>query len=100
VLVDAQVDMNPHQVEAALFAFKLPMSKGAIFADEVGLGKTIAAGLVMSQKWADATAAFWSLPPHICFGVLKQLNQGQAEVRQDRVARQFVCSCQDAHTAG
>jgi SNF2 family DNA or RNA helicase len=52
-LVDAQVDLNPHQVEAALFAFKSPLSKGAIFADEVGLGKTIEAGLVISQKWAE-----------------------------------------------
>jgi len=52
-LVDAQVDLNPHQVEAALFAFKSPLSKGAILADEVGLGKTIEAGLVISQKWAE-----------------------------------------------
>lgn len=43
-LLDAQVDLNPHQVEAALFAFKSPLSKGAILADEVGLGKTIEAG--------------------------------------------------------
>ncbi len=50
-LVDAQVDLNPHQVEAALFAFRSPLSKGAILADEVGLGKTIEAGLVISQKW-------------------------------------------------
>jgi len=44
--------MNPHQVEAALFAFKSPFSNGAILADEVGLGKTIEAGIVLSQKWA------------------------------------------------
>ncbi len=52
-LVDAQVDLNPHQVEAALFAFRSPLSKGALLADEVGLGKTIEAGLVLSQKWAE-----------------------------------------------
>ncbi len=52
-LVDAQVDLNPHQVDAALFAFRSPLSKGAILADEVGLGKTIEAGLVVSQKWAE-----------------------------------------------
>ncbi|MBE2233090.1 MAG: DEAD/DEAH box helicase [Anaerolinea sp.] len=51
--VDAQVDLNPHQVEAALFAFKSPLSKGALLADEVGLGKTIEAGLVIAQKWAE-----------------------------------------------
>ena len=53
VMLDAQVDINPHQVEAALFAFKSPLSKGAILADEVGLGKTIEAGLVISQKWVE-----------------------------------------------
>src|ERR1700742_3557884 len=52
-LVDAQVDANPHQVEAALFAFRSPLSKGALLADEVGLGKTIEAGLILSQKWAE-----------------------------------------------
>jgi ERCC4-related helicase len=52
-LLDAQVDLNPHQVEAALFAFKSPLSKGAILADEVGLGKTIEAGLVVAQKWTE-----------------------------------------------
>lgn len=52
-LFDAQVDLNPHQVEAALFVFKSPLSKGAILADEVGLGKTIEAGLVLSQKWTE-----------------------------------------------
>jgi ERCC4-related helicase len=52
-LIDAQVDLNPHQVSAALFAFKSPLSKGAILADEVGLGKTIEAGILLSQKWAE-----------------------------------------------
>ncbi len=52
-LADAQVDLNPHQIEAALFAFRSPLSKGAILADEVGLGKTIEAGIVIAQKWAE-----------------------------------------------
>ena len=51
-LSDAQVDLNPHQIEAALFAFRSPFSRGAILADEVGLGKTIEAGLLLSQQWA------------------------------------------------
>lgn len=49
----AQVDLNPHQVDAALFAFKSPFSNGAILADEVGLGKTIEAGILLSQRWAE-----------------------------------------------
>lgn len=51
-LLNATVDINPHQIEAALFAFQSPLSKGVIFADEVGLGKTIEAGLVLCQYWA------------------------------------------------
>jgi ERCC4-related helicase len=49
----AKVDLNPHQVLAALFALNSPLSKGAILADEVGLGKTIEAGLVIAQRWAE-----------------------------------------------
>lgn len=52
-VASAQVDLNPHQIDAALFAFKSPLSKGALLADEVGLGKTIEAGLVLSQMWAE-----------------------------------------------
>jgi SNF2 family DNA or RNA helicase len=42
VLADAQVDLNPHQVEAALFAFRNPFSRGAI-----------EASLLHSQQWAE-----------------------------------------------
>lgn len=53
VVAGAQVDLNPHQIDAALFAFRSPLAKGALLADEVGLGKTIEAGLVLSQRWAE-----------------------------------------------
>lgn len=59
----AQVDMNPHQVDAALFAFASPLSKGALLADEVGLGKTIEAGLVISQRWAEGKRRILSIAP-------------------------------------
>ena len=62
-LVDAQVDLNPHQIDAALFAFKSPLSKGALLADEVGLGKTIEAGLVLSQKWAERKRSILVITP-------------------------------------
>jgi len=52
-LSTARVDMNPHQVDAALFAMSSPLSKGVLLADEVGLGKTIEASLVIAQKWAE-----------------------------------------------
>src|SRR6266550_1908245 len=52
-LFDACVDLNPHQIDAAAFAFRSPLSKGVLLADEVGLGKTIEAGLVLCQHWAE-----------------------------------------------
>lgn len=52
LLFDAQVEPKPHQIDAALFALNTPFQKGVILADEVGLGKTIEAGIVISQYWA------------------------------------------------
>lgn len=52
-IAGARVDLNPHQIEAALFALRSPLIKGAILADEVGLGKTIEAGIVIAQRWAE-----------------------------------------------
>ena len=64
--VVAQLDLNPHQIDAALFAFRSPLSKAAILADEVGLGKTIEAGILLSQKWAERKRKLhWS--PDGCF---------------------------------
>ena len=52
-LFDASVDLNPHQIEAALFALRNPLQEGVLLADEVGLGKTIEAALVLCQFWAE-----------------------------------------------
>jgi len=52
-MFNAQIDLNPHQIEAALFAFHTPLSNGVILADEVGLGKTIEAGLILCQYWSE-----------------------------------------------
>jgi len=71
-LVDAQVDLNPHQVDAALFAFKSPLSRGAILADEVGLGKTIEAGIILSQIWAERKRQVLIIVPS---SLRKQWNQ-------------------------
>ncbi len=43
----ADIDINPHQIEAFTFALSSLELGGAILADEVGLGKTIEAGLVI-----------------------------------------------------
>src|SRR3989338_9018501 len=71
-LSNAQVDLNPHQVEVALFAFRSPLSKGAVLADEVGLGKTIEAGIVISQKWAERKRKILIIVPS---SLRKQWNQ-------------------------
>jgi len=53
LLFDAQVEPKPHQIDAALFALQTPFLPGVVLADEVGLGKTIEAGIVVSQYWAE-----------------------------------------------
>lgn len=62
-MASARVDMNPHQVEAACFALKSPLEKGVLLADEVGLGKTIEASLVIAQKWAEGKRAILLIVP-------------------------------------
>jgi SNF2 family DNA or RNA helicase len=72
----AKVDLNPHQVDAALFAFSSPLSRGALLADEVGLGKTIEAGLVISQKWAERKRRILVITPS---NLRKQWHQEMTE---------------------
>ena len=62
-LFDASVDLNPHQIEAAVFALQSPLSKGVILADEVGLGKTIEAGIVLCQYWAERRRRLMVITP-------------------------------------
>ena len=62
-LFDATVTLNPHQIEAALFALRSPLSKGVLLADEVGLGKTIEAGLVLCQSWAESRRRLLIITP-------------------------------------
>lgn len=50
---DACVELKPHHIDAAAFALRNPLSKGVLLADEVGLGKTIEAGMVLCQYWAE-----------------------------------------------
>jgi SNF2 family DNA or RNA helicase len=52
-IAGARVDLNPHQVDAALFALRSPLTHGVVLADEVGLRKTIEAGIVITQRWAE-----------------------------------------------
>ncbi|MSP59446.1 MAG: hypothetical protein EXR72_03725 [Myxococcales bacterium] len=49
----ARLDPNPHQIDAVIFALRRLEEGGCILADEVGLGKTIEAGLVIAQGRAE-----------------------------------------------
>ncbi len=82
-LSNAIVDLNPHQVDAALFAFRSPLSRGAILADEVGLGKTIEAGIIISQLWAEKNRRILIIVPA---SLRKQWSQELAE-------KFFIPSC-------
>ena len=62
-VIEAKVDLNPHQIEAATFAFRNPLAGGVILADEVGLGKTIETGLVLSQLWAEGKRSVLIVAP-------------------------------------
>lgn len=75
-MASARVDMNPHQVEAACFALKSPLAKGVLLADEVGLGKTIEASLVIAQKWAERKRSILLVVPA---SLRKQWNQELAD---------------------
>ncbi len=74
-LSDAKVDLNPHQVEAAAFALDAMSRGGCLLADEVGLGKTIEAGIVIAQLCAEGKGRVLILTP----ATLR--SQWQAEMR-------------------
>jgi superfamily II DNA or RNA helicase len=75
-LSEARVDLNPHQVEAAAFALDSLSRGGCLLADEVGLGKTIEAGIVIAQLLAEGKERILVLTP----ATLRA--QWQAELRE------------------
>lgn len=69
------IDPNPHQVEAVIFALERLPEGGALLCDEVGLGKTIEAGLVLTQLKAQGKGHVLILVP------LPLARQWQVEMR-------------------
>jgi superfamily II DNA or RNA helicase len=62
-LRSALIDLNPHQVEAAVLALRSLQDRGVVLADEVGLGKTIEAGLALAQLVAEGRQRLLILAP-------------------------------------
>jgi superfamily II DNA or RNA helicase len=62
-VAEAKVDLNPHQLEAAVFAIDSLSRGGCMLADEVGLGKTIEAGIVMAQLASEGKNRILVLAP-------------------------------------
>lgn len=67
-----RVDPNPHQIEAVRFALERLPEGGAVLADEVGLGKTIEAGLVAAQRLAEGAQRILLLAPKPLIGQWRQ----------------------------
>jgi hypothetical protein len=63
-----RIDVNPHQVDAVIFALGRVREGGCILADEVGLGKTIEAGLVMAQLRAEGATRILLVAPKALLG--------------------------------
>src|SRR4029434_10770643 len=59
----ARIDPNPHEIDASIFALRRLREGGCILADEVGLGKTIEAGLVIAQSRAEGAERILLIVP-------------------------------------
>jgi adenine-specific DNA-methyltransferase len=68
----ARIDPNPHQIDAVTFALARLSEGGCILADEVGLGKTIEAGLVIAQRLAEGARRVLVITPKSLLGQWKQ----------------------------
>ena len=68
----ARIDPNPHQIDAVIFALARLPDGGCILADEVGLGKTIEAGLVIAQLRAEGARRILVITPKALLGQWKQ----------------------------
>ena len=63
-----RIDPNPHQIDAVMFALRRIPEGGCILADEVGLGKTIEAGLVIAQLLAEGATRILIILPRPLLG--------------------------------
>jgi Helicase conserved C-terminal domain/SNF2-related domain len=82
----ARIDPNPHQIDAVIFALRRLREGGCILADEVGLGKTIEAGLVIAQTRAEGAQRILLVVPKSLIGQWQNelLNLFGIQAREDR----------------
>src|SRR5208282_1766430 len=82
----ARIDPNPHQIDAVIFALRRLREGGCILADEVGLGKTIEAGLVLAQSMAEGAKRVLLIVPKSLIGQWQDelLNLFGIQAREDR----------------
>ena len=83
----ARIDPNPHQIDAVIFALRRLREGGCILADEVGLGKTIEAGLVIAQSRAEGFQRVLLIVPKSLIGQW-----------QNELANLFGIEAHDDHT--
>src|SRR6202453_3505283 len=82
----ARIDPNPHQIDAEIFALRRLREGGCILADEVGLGKTIEAGLVLAQRLAEGAERVLLIVPKSLIGQWQDelLNLFGIQTREDQ----------------
>ena len=83
----ARIDPNPHQIDAVIFALARLPDGGCILADEVGLGKTIEAGLVIAQLLAEGARRVLVVTPKALLGQWKQELYALFAIEAHEVAR-------------
>ena len=108
----ARIDPNPHQIDAVIFALRRLREGGCILADEVGLGKTIEAGLVIAQSRAEGAERVLLIVPKSLIGQWQDelLNLFGIQAREDQtnffapgvylVGREFAGSERGAERLG
>ncbi|MEP7310496.1 MAG: SNF2-related protein [Acidobacteriota bacterium] len=108
----ARIDPNPHQIDAVIFALRRLREGGCILADEVGLGKTIEAGLVIAQRQAEGALRVLLIVPKSLIGQWQNelLNLFGVQAREDQpnffgpgvylVGREFAGSERGAELLG
>src|SRR6202790_5053878 len=108
----ARIDPNPHQIDAVIFALRRLREGGCILADEVGLGKTIEAVLVIAQSRAEGAERVLLIVPKSLIGQWQDelLNLFGIQAREDQtnffapgvylVGREFAGSERGAERLG